>query len=173
MKQEITITLNDEMKGLIESRNTYINNLPEDLKIYNFHTSNIFPEQMEIFDDKNRKLSSTSIPFNNGKHLYYAVNLIDPVRTGDKFSIKISNPLGREYFDSTTEKKENLFFWTLNHCPMVECEFLCTIKLSKKFKFVNVIGTKPSTQNMNEAFWRIKMTKEQVFSPIIVYTNNE
>ena len=169
MKQEITITIQDENKGLIESRNHYINTLAENLKVYNFHTSNIFPEQMEILDDKNRKIPSSCIPFNNGQHLYFAAKLIDPVRPGDKFSVRISNPLGKEYFDTTTVKKEDLFFWSLNHCPMVECEFLCTIRFSEKFKLLHVIGAQPATQSKTEAFWRLKMLKEQVFNPVVVY----
>lgn len=170
MKQEMTFSITDESSGILENINHYVNQMQEPLKIYNFHTSGMFnSKKLEIKDEKNRKLEHSCIPFNNGRHLYYAVTMAEPVRAGDSFTIKLAHPLDRSYFEATTAEKDGLFFWSINHCPMMECELLCTVNFADSLSLVHVIGAQPSTQSETRIFWRIKMTRDQAFNPHIVY----
>ncbi len=172
MKQEIRFYIKSENTGTIETLETYQNMFFEQLEVHNFYISSVFKD-VKLYDDKNRALSFEMIPINNRRDNYYAIYLKEPVASGSSFVSKLNANIDEKYFDLTTIKKDNLYFWNLNYMPGKKTEVLYAIYFSGEFELVHVQGIQPTVNKAKEVIWQLNMTEEQTFNPLVIYKKIE
>ncbi|EKD27507.1 MAG: hypothetical protein ACD_79C00693G0005 [uncultured bacterium] len=168
MKQKIKFIINDVFKGFFESTDIYVNNLSEDLKVFNITCATIF-SHIDIYDAFDNKLSYDTIPLEKNKFFHMLINFVTPVPPKNQFSLKTHATLEKLYFEITTIQKDDIFFWHINHVPGIYSELDFEIEFSDKFKFIHAIGIQPKIQNEMHISWHVNLNEKDNFNPIVVY----
>ena len=168
MKLKNIINLKGEWNAEFELAWTFKNIYNEPLKIVNFQTGAVF-EDCSIYSDRGEPLLFESVPTDNGHLTYYAVYFNTPVPAKKEYSFVLKAKSAKKYFDLSTIKKSDIYYWTLYDEIGRENQYYQEINFYENFTVVDVDGVEPVHLNENQVVWDIDALEDQVFQSTVTY----
>ncbi len=168
MKLKNVINLKAEWEADFELEWTFKNIYNEPLKIVNFQTGAVF-ESCFIYDDKGKQLLFESVPTDNGHLAYYAVYFDNPIPPKKEYSFVLKAKSAKKYFDLSTVKKSELYYWTLYDEIGRDNQYYQEINFLNNFTVIDVDGVEPMHLGENQVIWDIDALEDQVFQSTVTY----